>query len=151
MLARLRSFIRAWSGRTAFERDMSDEMRFHMEAYAADLTASGITPHEARRRARLAFGGVEGIKEDARRSRGLRYVDELGQDLRFGLRQMRKTPGVTAAVVISLALGIGANTAIFSLLDFVVINRLPLREANQLYFIGHGATATSSNYPLLAR
>ena len=98
MLARLRSFIRALFGRARFEREMSDEMRFHMDAYAADLVAAGVAPREAARRARLAFGGVEAVKEEARQSRGLRYVDELGQDLRFGLRQMIKTPGVTAAV-----------------------------------------------------
>ena len=133
---------------------MSEELQFHIDAYTNDLMRSGADPTEAARRARLAFGGVEGVKEDARQSRGLRYLDELRQDVRFGVRQIVKSPGFTTAALVSLALGIGANTAIFSLLDFVVIGTLPVRDPAQLYFLGHGVSEDielSSQYPLLER
>src|SRR6187200_1470373 len=118
MFSRLRSLIRALVGRARFEREMSEELQFHIDAYSDDLVRSGVDPAEAVRRARVEFGGVEGVREEARRSRGLRYLDELRQDVRYGVRQIAKSPGFSAAALISLALGIGANTAIFSLLDF---------------------------------
>jgi predicted permease len=154
MFTRLRSLLRALIGRDRFEREMSEELQFHLDAYADDLVRSGADPAEAVRRARVEFGGVERVREEARQSRGLRYLDELQQDVRYGLRQIAKSPGFTAAALISLALGIGANTAIFSLLDFVVIGTLPVRNPAQLYFLGHGtsdAFSLSSQYPLLAR
>ena len=154
MFARLRSLTRAILGRRQFEDDMSDEMRFHLDAYSDDLIQSGVDPKEARRRARLEFGAIESLKEEARQSRGLRYVDEVRQDLRYGIRQLRRTPAFTAAALMSLALGIGATTAIFTLLDFVAIGRVPVRDAHQLYFLGYGSGETpslSSNYPLLER
>jgi hypothetical protein len=154
MLARLRSVTRALFGRRRFEDDLSDELRFHLDAYAEDLVRSGVDPNEARRRARLEFGAVESVKEDARRSRGLRYFDEVRQDLRYGFRQLKRAPGFTGAALISLGLGIGANTAIFTLLDFVVIGRVPVRDPQELYFLAHGSDPTpnlSANVPLLER
>jgi len=154
MLGRLRSLAHVVFHRRRFEQQMADEMRFHVETHAEDLAASGISYDEALRRARLAFGGTESLKEESRAARGLRLVDELGQDLRFAVRQMMHGPGLTVAVVASLALGIGANTAIFSLLDSVVFRALPLRAPDQLYFLGHSDVAratTSSNYPLFER
>jgi predicted permease len=124
MFSRLRSFAAAVLQRRRFEADMSAEMRFHVDEYEDDLVASGLSRQEAARRARVEFGGVEGLKEEGRQARGLRPFDELQQDLRYGFRLLRRDPLVTLAIVASLALGVGATTAIFT-----VANGLLLRSA----------------------
>jgi predicted permease len=154
MFSRLRSFTKAAFGRARFERSMSDEMRFHMDAYTDDLVRAGMSRSEAERRARIEFGGVELAKEECRQSRGLRFVDEVRQDLRYAGRQLAKTPGFTIAAVVSLALGIGASTAIFSLMDAVMFRLLAVDEPQALYYLSHGRgpdTSSSSNYPIFER
>ena len=154
MLARLRSIAAALLRRDRFERGLSDELQFHLDACAADLEREGLAPAEARRRARIAFGNVDSVKQDARQSRGLRLLDDTWQDLRYAVRMMRRTPGFTAAAILSLGLGIGANTAIFSLIDAVMLRLLPVEQPGELVFLAHGSAAvpsTSSNYPLYDR
>lgn len=154
MLARLRSLARVLTGRRQFEDTMSDELRFHIEQYAADLVRSGVPEQEAMRRARMELGGVDTVKQRCRESRGLRPFDEVRQDLRYALRRMQQTPMFTGAVVLSLGLGIGANTAIFSLMDAVLFRTLAIADPEALYFLAHGGgdrPSTSSNYPLLER
>ena len=154
MVRRLQSFLRALFRRGRFERGMADEIQFHLDAYDADLRRSGLSPVEASRRARAAFGGVEGVREECRQARGLRFFDWLWQDVRYSLRLMKRAPAFTAVAVLSLGLGIGANTAIFSLIDVVLLRPLPVTRPGELYFLAHGEgdfPGTSSNYPLLER
>jgi predicted permease len=152
MLGRIQSLLTVLFSRRHFEHSMDEEMRFHLEAYADDLVASGLSRDEAVRRARLAFGSAEEAKEESRAARGLRGIDELRQDVVFGARQVMRAPGVTVAVLVSLALGIGANAAIFSVMDAVLLRTLPVHSPDRLRFFAHGPrTSTSSNYPLYER
>jgi len=155
MFTRLRSTLAAIIRRDRFEHEMAEELRFHMSAYSADLVRSGIPPEEAERRARLEFGAVESYREECRQARGLRAFDEIRQDIRYAVRQMVRAPGFAAAVVVSLALGIGANTAIFSLMNAVLFRTLPVGNPESLYFLAHRSgntdSTTSSNYPLFER
>jgi len=154
MFGRLRSFTSGLLRRDRVEDGMAQELRFHLEAYADDLVADGVSPAEAMRRARLEFGGVERVKEECRQARGLRFVDELRQDVRYAIRSMRKAPGFTTAAVFSIALGIGANTAIFTLLDAVLLRAMPVKDPQQLYFLAHDPgekVNTSANYPMFER
>src|SRR5688572_3709903 len=99
MIPQFRSWWSALTNRNRFEDEMRAEMAFHLLAYIDDLIASGVTPAEAQRRARMAFGTVDAIKDDCRQSRGLQLLDTTVQDLRFAWRMMRKTPGFTAAAI----------------------------------------------------
>jgi predicted permease len=152
MAARIRSLARALFRRRRFEAAMADEIRFHMEAFAEDLIRSGVPREEAARRARLEFGGVESVKEQCRQARGLRLLDELRQDLRFAVRAMLKAPVVSTAAIVSLGLGIGANTALFGLVDAVFLRTVPVQNPGELYYFAHHAgPEASSNYPLFER
>src|SRR5262245_37825806 len=124
-LARLRSFCRSVLRRVEMEHDLADELQFHLERRADDLVARGMTHADAMRTARLEFGSVERYKEETRQSFGLRLVDEFRSDLRYAWRSLRKNKGFAAAAIATLTLGIGANTAVFSVFD-AVIRELPV-------------------------
>jgi predicted permease len=150
--ARLRSFARALLLRSRMEREMDEEMRFHIEAFSRDLEGRGVPHAEAERRARAEFGDVVRWKEAGREARGLGLADDLRADLRYAVRMMRRAPGFTAAAVISLTLGIGAATTIFGLLDVLVLRPLPVRAAGELVHVTTGgergpASSGSSNDP----
>ena len=111
-----------WPWRKA-ETDLDLEMRYHVDTLADAFEKQGMPRAEALRRARVEFGGVEQVKEQCRDESRWRVFTEVGQDAGFGIRMMRKTPVVTAAAILSLALGIGATTAILALVDAVQIGR----------------------------
>lgn len=133
--ARLGSWITGLFRRRRVESAMNEELRFHMDARVEDLLRSGISKPEAERQARLEFGGVEAVREECRQARGLHWIDGVRADLRYALRMFWRNPGFTAAAVLSLGLGIGANTAIFSLINTVLLKSLPVRSPEQLFFI----------------
>jgi macrolide transport system ATP-binding/permease protein len=152
MIARIRSVIGALFGRHRFEEAMRHELQFHIESFADDLERSGIPRAEALRRARLEFGAMESAMEECRQARGLRLFDELRQDLRYATRTMARAPLLTGAAMISLALGVGANTAIFGFVDAVFLRTQPIRNAHDLfYFANHPGGDISANYPIFER
>jgi predicted permease len=132
MLSDLIYRLRALFRRGAVETDMNDELRFHFEQEVEKYVKSGLTREEAQRRARLAFGGVEEAKEECREAWGVSFIETAIQDLRYGLRQLRRNPGFTAVAVVTLALGIGANTAVFSVVDALLLRPLPYPHSERL-------------------
>ena len=137
VVASLRSVVSALFHRSRIDKEMEEELRAHIQDRANDLERSGVPRAEAGRRARLEFGGYQKFKEECREAQGTHFLETLIQDLRFGLRMLRKSPGFTAIAVLTLALGIGANTAIFTMTNGLMLHTLPVRDPGQLVELLH--------------
>jgi putative ABC transport system permease protein len=139
MFSDLRYRLRSLFRRGSVEADLDEELRRHLELQVAKLVGSGMPPEEAARHARLQFGGLDQVKEECRDARGVHFLETLAQDVAFAVRLFLKTPVISAVALLSLALGIGANTAIFSLIDAVMLRALPVPNPDELVQIRFGS------------
>lgn len=139
---RLRSLFK----RGAVEQELDAELRFHLEQLVASYLCQGFPQQEALRRARLEFGGLDQIKEEHRDARGIRLLDDLVRDMRYALRQLKRSPGFASLAVLCLALGIGVNTAVFGVLNSILLRPMAVSDPERLIMVSRGQTATFS-YP----
>jgi len=134
-MRKLRGWLVRWGGlfgKRRQERDLAEELDAHLQMGIDENLRRGMTPEEARRQALIKLGGIEQTKESYRDRRGFPWLESLLQDIRFGLRMLRKNPGFTAVAVLTLALGIGATTAIFTLVYSTLLRGLPYPEADRI-------------------
>jgi predicted permease len=136
---------------TLFRREraarlLNDELQFHLDQQIAENVAAGMSRKEARHAAMRAFGNSTLLKEEMREAWGLVWLEQIGQDLRYGFRALRKSPLFTAVAVLTLALGIGANAAMFSLLDQVVLRLLPVRDPERIVIIRETGNHYGNSY-----
>ena len=132
--------------RETFEGEMADEFAFHLQTRTDDLISSGLTPKEAERRARLEFGAREQYRAECRESHRVHWLDELSRNVRYSLRNLRRTPTFSASAIVSLALGIGINTFVFSVFDSLILRPLPIKDPANVAFI-ETSTGSTHSFP----
>ena len=142
--------LRSISQRRAVKQEIDDELRFHIEQRTVENITAGMSPEEAARMARKRFGNMQSVREECREAHGASFGETAWQDIRFGVRMLRKNPGFAAVAVLTLALGTGANTAIFTLIDAVMLKMLPVKNPQELVELGRNSTPSFS-YPLFER
>ncbi|HYL05462.1 MAG TPA: ABC transporter permease [Thermoanaerobaculia bacterium] len=140
----MRSTLGALRRRGRWESELDEELRVHLEYRTADLVRGGLTPAAAARQARLELGASETWKEQCRAAHGLRWLDQLRQDLRFAGRMLRRSPGFTAVAVVSLALGVGANTVAFSVVNALLLKPLAIASPASVYTVEDRRFSTQS-------
>ena len=153
-LSSIRALLSSAFRRVQTEREMEEELHAHLQCRADDLERSGLSRAEAERQARIEFGGYERYKEECRDALGSRLLGEFITDVRYGLRQLRRSPGFTAIAVLILALGIGANTSVFSLIEAILLRTLPVSHPEELVLVRWESPQAKTDflpYPVFAQ
>ena len=139
------NWFRRFTSKNELERQLESELRFHFDQQVSDSLRAGMNPDDARRHAALKFGIIEAVKEECRDARGTRWLETALQDTRYALRVLRGSPAFTVVALLCMAIGIGANTAIFSVIEALMVRTLPVQKPQQLVLLGEGHASGSND------